>query len=81
MDFSFFFLSINPEHRTQLSLSEAGRLYNTAETQLKSSELLYKSVQFIKHHPSKLMSSVRVCLVLGPKDSINYSTPKTPNWI
>lgn len=32
---------ISPEHRVQLSLSEADRLYNTTETRLQNSELLY----------------------------------------
>lgn len=32
---------ISPEHRVQLSLSEADRLYNTTETWLQNSELLY----------------------------------------
>lgn len=38
----FIMLSrISPEHRVQLSLSEADRLYNTTETWLQNSELLY----------------------------------------
>lgn len=75
--FSFMFSKINPEHRVRLLLSGADRWCNTTETQLKSSELLNKDTLFTQHHVSVLMPSVRVRLILVPKNTINNSTPKT----
>ena len=68
VSFSCMFSKFNTGNRLHFLLNEAVRLNNTTETRLKNSELLYIGMPFTQHHPSKLMPSVRACLVLGAKN-------------